>query len=118
MLATQVAGTAVVIVDGERLESPLRADMLLGRWGRRYLGEVKSGKRAPDPKGRDTRRQLLEYSLAFDVDGLLLFDMSKGRIHRIEFPRRRTSSAGWLLFAALAGLVGYLWPVLRSLIPR
>lgn len=105
VLATQVAGTATIIVDGERLESPLRADLLLSKWGRRYLGEVKSGRRAPDPKDRSTRRQLLEYSLAFDVHGLLLFDMSARVIRRVEFERRvgRRSGLG-LLFGILLGL--------------
>lgn len=105
VLATQVAGTAAIIVDGQRLESALRADMLLGRWGRRYLGEVKSGARAPDPTDRATRRQLLEYSQAFDVDGLLLFDMEKGRIRRIDFPRPARPRALWSLLLGLA--MGY-----------
>lgn len=101
VLDTQVAGAATIVVDGERIEAPLRADLLLARGGRRYIGEVKSGRRAPDPRGRDTRRQLLEYSLAFDVDGLLLFDMSAGAIRRVEFPRR--ARRGWL------------WPMLVGL---
>ncbi len=105
VLSTQVAGVATIIVDGECLESALRADMLLSRWGRRYIGEVKSGKRAPDPRERATRRQLLEYSLAFEADGLLLFDMEQEKIRRIEFPRPAWR-ARTLRWAILVGGVG------------
>jgi hypothetical protein len=108
VLSTQVAGVATIIVDGERLESALRADMLLSRWGRRYIGEVKSGKRAPDPKERATRRQLLEYSLAFEADGLLLFDMEKKRIRRIEFPRPGGRARAIRFGVLLGGLGGYV----------
>ncbi len=127
VLSTQVAGKACIIVDGQPLESALRADLLLARWGRRYLGEVKSGHKAPNPQDRATRRQLLEYSLAFDVDGLLLFDMQAHRIRRIEFkrPRPRWRLAGpglGLIVGFVAAHHAVIWPWLQAwvqpLLPR
>ena len=130
VLATQVAGTATIVVDGQPLESPIRADMLLSRWGRRYIGEVKSGRQAPDPTDRNTRRQLLEYSQAFEADGLLLFDMQAHRIRRIDFPRGPRGrgwarvalglvvglAAGWLLREPeVYGYLRALWTALGPL---
>lgn len=89
LLDAQPTAKAAILVDGARVEGLVRGDLLLSRWGRRYLGEVKSGQRAPDPRDRHTRRQLFEYAHVFDVDGLLLFDMEAGAIRRIAFPRRR-----------------------------
>ena len=37
---------------------------------------------------RDTRRQLLEYACAFQVDGALLVDGARARVHEIVFPQR------------------------------
>lgn len=50
-----------------------------------FVVEVKTGERAPDPTFPPTRRQLLEYAKAFDVDGVLLLDMEKRILHRVEF---------------------------------
>jgi hypothetical protein len=33
-----------------------------------------------------TRRQLLEYLLAFEVHGVLLVDLDEGRVRPVEFP--------------------------------
>ncbi len=61
----------------------LRADFLVRRRGRRYVADAKTGDatRLTAP----TRRQLLEYRLAFDVDGVLLIDAQVGRIQEIVF---------------------------------
>ena len=47
-----------------------------------------AARRRPFSRGRHTatRRQLLEYALAYDVDGVLLVDMTAGRLHQVEFP--------------------------------
>lgn len=88
ILGTQVPGEVTVRVDGEARPVRVRADMLLARGFRRFIAEVKSGAVAPDPTSSATRRQLLEYTHAFEADGLLLFDMERGRIHEIRFGRR------------------------------
>lgn len=74
-------------LDGEPLEVPLRADLLVRRKGRRYIAEVKTGRTAPSLRRcAATRRQLLEYRVAYDVDGVLLIDMEQGCIQQVHFP--------------------------------
>lgn len=85
----QVTHTWQMIVDGEVRDVRCRADLVVRprRDKRaRYVAEVKTGDRATEPTCPATRRQLLEYSMAFDVDGVLLLDMARRRIHTIEFP--------------------------------
>jgi hypothetical protein len=72
-------------VDGARIEALARADLLVGRGRRRYVAEVKTGPGAR-PDHPDTRRQLLEYLLAFDVDGVLLVDVEARSVLQIAFP--------------------------------
>ena len=90
-------------VDGEAREVTLRADFVVSHRGRRYVAEVKTGSDAPDATAPATRRQLLEYRCAFDVDGVLLVDAEARRIERVDFdlpspPRPRL----WPLLLAIA----------------
>jgi hypothetical protein len=86
VVARQAPVSYEVAVDGEPFEIALRADFLLERDGRRYVAEVKTGRLAPRLETSATRRQLLEYRVAFDVDGVLLVDVDAGRVHSLEFP--------------------------------
>ncbi len=87
VLEEQCRGRWPVEVDGEEHRVEVIADLLVERDGWRFVAEVKSGDLAPDPLRPATRRQLLEYLLAFEPDGLLLVDMSTESIHEIVFPR-------------------------------
>lgn len=98
-----------MFVDGERLEYEVRADLLVSRWWRTYVVEVKTGKVAPNPRKGATRRQLREYAALYDVDGLLLADMSAGELHEIRFPAKATEGrarwmAAMLLIGAMVGV--------------
>ncbi|MFK7930654.1 MAG: hypothetical protein AB8H79_20880 [Myxococcota bacterium] len=84
--ARQVQGAWTLSVDGTPVHVKCRADLLVRRRRRRYVAEVKSGVDGCNPAHPHTRRQLLEYGRAFDVDGLLLVDMVRGRISEIRFP--------------------------------
>jgi hypothetical protein len=85
ILGRQVRTSFVMAVDGEPLEVELRADYVVGIDGRRYVAEVKSGRLAPRIERAATRRQLLEYRFAFDVDGVLLVDAETSRVSEITF---------------------------------
>ncbi len=74
-------------VEGEEEEFELRADLLVEKDGERFIAEVKTGQRAPDPAYPPTRRQLLEYRLAFHPYGVLLVDAEAGEILSVDFPR-------------------------------
>ncbi len=71
-------------VDGEPESVLSRADLLVERHGLTYIAEVKTGTVA-DPTKPSTRRQLLEYLHAFDVDGVLLVDPAEALVQAITF---------------------------------
>jgi hypothetical protein len=81
----QAIASLVITIDGDPVEVGCRADLIVSRRGELFVAEVKTGGSAPDPRRPNTRRQLLEYLLAFDVDGVLLVDMTAGRVHAIGF---------------------------------
>jgi hypothetical protein len=74
------------LVDGEPHAIELRADYLVEAAGELLVAEVKTGEEAPSLDTAATRRQLLEYFLAFAVDGVLLVCPERGTIQRVVFP--------------------------------
>ena len=111
IIAVQPRITWAPLVDGVPQEIELRADYLVAiarpgsagprstaRGGaesidERYVAEVKTGDDAPRLATAATRRQLLEYHVAFAVDGVLLVSPEAGTIQRVEFPDARPSAA-------------------------
>ncbi len=79
--------------DGEAHEFLLRADLIVTRDGEEYVAEVKTGEHAPSLTNAATRRQLLEYSLAFDSPVILLVDVERDEILEVAFPLGPLSSA-------------------------
>ncbi|RAL25494.1 hypothetical protein DL240_04590 [Lujinxingia litoralis] len=77
----------VGIDDGEEVVR-LMADWVVERAGKRYVVEVKTGKRAPSIRNSATRRQMLEYLCAYECDGVILMDMESGALHDVRFPVR------------------------------
>ena len=74
------------LVDGEPIAMELRVDYLVERAGELLVAEVKTGDEAPSVETAATRRQLLEYHVAFAVDGVLLVSPERGTIQRVVFP--------------------------------
>lgn len=110
VMGRQVTQQSRLLVDGEPVIVELRADLVVARDGRRYVAEVKTGQAAPDVANRATRRQLLEYRSAFDVDGALLVDAESERVHEIEFPdgppARRGAALPAIAWLTVGGLIG------------
>lgn len=77
------------LVDGVPQHLELRADYLVEHDGQLLVAEVKTGDDAPSVDTAATRRQLLEYHVAFGVDGVLLVCPERGTIHRVVFPTLR-----------------------------
>ena len=123
VLAAQVEHAWMIAIDGEDHEVEMRADYLVARKGKRYIAEVKTGQVAPNLTCAPTRRQLLEYAMAYPVDGVLLLDMETEMLHEVCFggtgdaaPARRGLGAGLVgavIGAALVwgGLVAGWLPV-------
>jgi len=85
----QVAHAWRFTCDGEAVEAALRCDLLVDGPDGRLVAEVKTGTAAPRLETAATRRQLLEYQVAYGADGVLLVDAEAGSIRRIEFPTAR-----------------------------
>jgi hypothetical protein len=86
ILGRQVAGALTLRVDGADARFDLRADFVVGRDGERFVAEVKTGERAPRIEYAPTRRQLLEYMLAYEVSGVILVDADAGELILVEAP--------------------------------
>lgn len=118
--ARQVRTNYRVQVQGEDFDVQLQADYLVERDGRKLVAEVKTGTQAPRFEHTDTRRQLLEYQLAFEVDSVLLVDVEAGEVREVSFPltrkaQRERSLGLWLAaFAGLAALALELFWHLRA----
>lgn len=113
-MARQARREWTIAIDGQRVPVELRADLLVAHGARRLVAEVKTGQHAPDPRQTATRRQLLEYRLAFDADGILLVDPEAGRIREIGFPipasaRRRGLRPAWIWTFGVAVGAGATW---------
>lgn len=121
VLGRQVETSYTVLLDGEPAQIPVRADYLVSRGGRRFVAEVKSGAVAPRLDTAATRRQLLEYLVAFQVDGVLLVDGERRQVHEVTFPMsqpaaRPVSTARFAVYVAMALLLAVgLWVLSRSL---
>jgi len=84
----QARVTWAPLVDGAPVMMELRADYLVEGNGELLVAEVKTGDEAPSVTTAATRRQLLEYHVAFGADGVLLVCPERKAIHRIVFPLR------------------------------
>ena len=84
VLASQLREDVVIYVDGEAEKSIVRADYLVRRRWKLYVVEVKSGQQG-NAKLPAIRRQLLEYYLVYQPDGILLLDMEHKNLQEIRF---------------------------------
>ncbi|MCA9642831.1 MAG: hypothetical protein H6718_18510 [Polyangiaceae bacterium] len=75
-----------LLVDGDAEDIELRVDFIVRKHGQRFAADVKTGNDAPRVRNPATRRQLLEYQLAYEVDGVLLVDMEARAVRCVQFP--------------------------------
>ncbi len=87
VICRQLALRWVIAVDGEQREVDLRVDLIAERAGRLYVAEVKTGDRAPAIENAATRRQLLEYLVAYGADSALLVNADAGEVVEVDFAR-------------------------------
>lgn len=116
VVGQQVQGSYELWVGGRARAIGVRADYMVEAGGRRFVAEVKTGRRAVDVGHPATRRQLLEYRVAFEVEGVLLVDAEAGTVDEVRFPwpgaggpaasgggRRGPDGLFWLLAGLAAG---------------
>lgn len=75
-----------VLVAGERLTILLRADFLVRHGGELFVAEVKTGDLVASVRHGPTRRQLLEYQLAYAAAGVVLVDVLGAAVLSVRFP--------------------------------
>lgn len=85
IIGEQVVYDHAYYVDHEEVISTINIDYLVEKGEKLFVVEVKSGKSAISIKNRSTRRQLLEYAVAIDCDGVYLLDMENRNLQLIEF---------------------------------
>lgn len=115
----QVSHEVIVEVDGEPYAARLRCDYLVERRGKVWVAEIKTGEAAPSLTNPATRRQLLEYQVAYGVAGVVLVDATAATVHEVRFdlaPPADPPAITWPLFvaglgtgAALVAALGW-WP--------
>jgi hypothetical protein len=86
IIESQATRTWLIETDDGELPIELRADLIVERDGRQLVAEVKTGDAAPSLTNAATRRQLLEYAVAYPVDGALLVDVEAAHILEVAFP--------------------------------
>ena len=123
IVATQHEGRFPIEVDGQPRTFRLRADFLVRRRdGRLLIAEVKTGAVAPQLQHGPTRRQLLEYALAYrpHVVGVLLVLPEQGEVLRVHFPvlrllRRPLLHPGWWFLLGAGAAAAAQWYLLPRL---
>ena len=112
VLGRQVRGGYEASVDDGAWPVELTADYLVSREGVEMVVEVKTGDGARLGHA-DTRRQMLEYQLAFGVRAVILLDADRGTMKQVTFPLARAPSSamtGWLGYAMAVACAGaVLW---------
>ena len=109
ILAAQLEETITVYVDGVPQKSKVRADFFVRKGRKTYIVEVKSGQQGT-VRLPYVRRQLLEYKLVYQPDGVLLLDMEHHTLQEIQFAYtdiRRRGYVGYGLASLLAGVLVY-----------
>ncbi|MBA7634927.1 hypothetical protein ES703_42526 [subsurface metagenome] len=82
----------LLITIGDKIHRYLvRIDYLARKRGKVYVVEVKSGEKIPYITNRETRRQMLEYYLAYQPSGILLLNMKNKSISEVKFQFESTS---------------------------
>lgn len=85
IVGRQVAHELAIEVDGETYGARLRCDYLVAKDGETWVAEIKTGEDAPSLTNPATRRQLLEYQVAYAVAGVVLVDATAGTVHEVRF---------------------------------
>jgi len=103
----------LLITIGDKIHRYLvRIDYLARKRGKVFVVEVKSGEKIPYITNRETRRQMLEYYLAYQPCGILLLNMRNKSISEVKFQfentmRQKVIKLVYFLAGAIFSLVLY-----------
>ncbi|MEG6615912.1 hypothetical protein V6C27_05650 [Peptococcaceae bacterium 1198_IL3148] len=108
ILSIQQRVPIITKVDGRSYQNHVKADFIVKKGEQKYVADVKTGAQVQRPTSADIRRQLLEYYLIYQTDGVLLVDMENKKIHTIEFQLKLPDSRKKLLSYLIAMAFGAL----------
>jgi hypothetical protein len=74
-----------IAVDDDTVTAGVRCDYLVERERERWVAEIKTGSEAPRLDNPATRRQLLEYQVAYGATGVALVDADSGTVREVRF---------------------------------
>ncbi|AEF94936.1 hypothetical protein Desca_2097 [Desulfotomaculum nigrificans CO-1-SRB] len=94
VLAVQERVPVVTKINGKPHKSHIQADLLVQKGKEIFVVDVKTGETALKPSAPDIRRQLLEYFLVYQTDGVIVLDMDNKKLYRMEFEIKFPSSKG------------------------
>ena len=108
--------TYTLLSNGIPKKIKIRPDYIVQRGFKKYITEIKTGKKVIKAKNISTRRQLLEYYFSSSTSGLLLVDMENKKIKKIEFRndkisklKRKNSILKWIIIILLSLLGVSIW---------
>jgi hypothetical protein len=85
IIAEQVPLTSSLLIDNKRYNYEVKADYLVQKRNKKAVVEVKTGREAANPLNINTRRQILEYMLLYNVDKVFLFDAQNKKLKEMKF---------------------------------
>jgi hypothetical protein len=85
ILSSQPSFRLKMYVNDEVLSYHVKPDLIVRQNLHIFAVEIKSGKVAPNPLYRATRRQLMEYYFGLECDGILLVNAETKEISSIRF---------------------------------
>lgn len=114
---------AIVITTGDsRRTTPVKADLMAVRGGRRYVVEIFSGSKGSPQRLLDkgTRFRLMENFVAFRPDGVIFLNLQNNRLRVVEFgvrpsPRHAIiQTLKWAGAACVGAGIMYLFTVVAA----
>jgi hypothetical protein len=118
IISTQKSVPVITYIDGKPYKNYVKADFIVRKGLKKYVAEIKTGDKAPQANNAATRRQLLEYYLAYKPTGIILVDMNERRIKTIEFSIGTNPVRNRLIFILMfliflaAAFISYRYAVL------
>jgi len=99
------------LINGRKKSNKLIVDYIAEKAGKKYIVEVKSGNDAISMNNKNSRRQLLEYDLVIENDGVILLDMENKILQFVQFQTKevRQDNIFRKIIIALA-MIGILIP--------
>lgn len=103
------------LVNGQERSNKLIVDYIAKKAGKKYIVEVKSGKEAISIDNKNSRRQLLEYDLVIDNDGVILLDMENENLQFVKFQSKEERQDNTLkkiiITMAMIGILIPFWKI-------